>query len=419
MAMSILDGFEALGTETWLAVGSKRTEHPRVVEFHSSPHLDYRPHAAGSRSRKAARRREIDHRLGVENFHYPYSRHVLEITGSRPDLVLCNNLHGGFFDLGVLAWLSQQVPVVLRLADSWAFTGHCACPLGCSRWERGCGACPDLAIPPAVTRDATGTNWRRKQRIFSSARLYVVAPSRWMMDRANRSLLAPAIRGEQVVPNGVNLEVFKPGPRLRSRRRLGIDPQRKVLLYVANLGSRNPYKDFPTLLTAVKRLASGGGRALELLVVGGEGEDERLGENLKVRHLAYCDSDVRLADLYRAADLYVHAAREENSPVVVAEALACGTPAVVAAGGGTSEVVDHRRTGLVVSPENADALASALLLLLGDPALRERMGADGAASARKRFDRQRMVAHLHSWCHDVTARWRADRESDDRTEAVP
>src|SRR5688572_6679252 len=86
VAMTLLDGFEALGTETWLAVGAKRTEHPRVMPLYLSPHVDYRPYAARSRRAALAVRRSVARRLGHEDFDHPYTAHLLELTGSAPDV---------------------------------------------------------------------------------------------------------------------------------------------------------------------------------------------------------------------------------------------------------------------------------------------------------------------------------------------
>jgi glycosyltransferase involved in cell wall biosynthesis len=402
--MSVLEGFQALGTETWLAVGNKQTDHPRVVMLPLPADLDAGCEA-GALSRAALRgRRSLERRLGLEDFNFPSTRRLLSLTGSPPDVVLLHNLHGGFFDLRQLGALSRRVPVVLALADSWLFTGHCACPLGCDRWQRGCGACPDLAIPPAVSRDATALNWRRKRRILAGARFVVVTPSRWLLERARRSILAPAVVDAHVIAHGVDLDVFSPGPAAPGRRRLGIDDSAPLLLYVATDGAANAYKDFATIRAAVARLArETPGSPLELVVVGGAADDEVLGEGVRVRHLTRLDSRRDLAELYRAADVYVHAAREESFGLTAAEALACGIPVVAAVGGGLPEVVEHGRTGLIVAPGDEAGLAAALRGVLGDRAERTRMGRAAADAARTRFGERRMLADLHACCVQAAA----------------
>ncbi|MDX6698808.1 MAG: hypothetical protein QOE65_2205 [Solirubrobacteraceae bacterium] len=409
MAMTLLDGFEALGTETWLAVGDKRTDHPRVMPFYLSPHLDYRPHARPARRAALAVRRGLTRRLGHEDFDHPYTHRLLELTGTAPDVVLCKNLHGGYFDLRALGPLARRVPVVLSLADSWIFTGHCAVPSGCSRWERGCGSCPDLALPPAVRRDATAGNWRRKQRMLAGAGVFALAPSRWIEERARRSLLAPAVRDWRVVANGIDLGVFAPGSRREARRDLGLDPDRHVALFVANLGAASGIKDFATVRAAVRRLAEEAGRELDLLVVGGGPEIEPVGGGVRIRRVGFQAQPEAMARLYRAADVHVHSAREETFGLAAAEAMACGIPVVSASSGGIEEVVRHDRTGVLVAPGDSAALASALGGLLDDDARRARLGAAAAADAARRFDSRRMVSETHAWCVEAAERWRATR----------
>ena len=279
------------------------------------------------------------------------------MTGSPPDLVLCHNLHGGYFDLSALTTLSRRVPVVLRLFDSWLLSGHCAYPLGCSRWETGCGQCPDLSIPPAISRDATRANWRRKQRTLGNARLFVSAESQWILDRAKRSLFAPAVEEWKLIPGGVDLATFSPGPKAAARQALGLAPDGHVALFVANQGMENAFKDFPTVRAALVELSRREpDKVLELLIVGSEGPEERISAGIVIRPLGYFRAPARLADAYRAADVYVHAAVEETFGLSVAEALACGTPVVMASAGGVLEIVHHERTALIVPPRDSAGL---------------------------------------------------------------
>jgi glycosyltransferase involved in cell wall biosynthesis len=242
--------------------------------------------------------------------------------------------------------------------------------------------------------------------MFEASRLFAVSPSRWLQARAQSSILASGVEEWKVVPYGVDVSTFTPASRGEARRRAGVPDGGAVLVYVANLGPNNPYKDFATIRAAVGELARRRRGPLEVLVVGQQRPLERLSDDAVIRYLPYCESASRLADLYRAADLYVHAAPEESFGLTTAEALACGTPAVVAAGGGIAEVVDHGRTGLLTPVGDSGAMAEAIAGLLDDPAGRSRMGEEAARQARARFDRDRMVAELHAWCAEVAAGWR-------------
>src|SRR5579859_1054028 len=179
VSMAVLEGFLKLGLDAWLLVGKKLGVHPRVLSFHESPFFDYRPYGDTRLLREIERQRRADLYRGLEDFNHPYSHRICEMTGSPPDLVLCHNLHGGYFDLRILSELSVRMPVALRLFDTWLQTGHCAYSLGCDRWRNGCGECPDLTIPPSISRDASRDNLQRKQQIFQRSRLFISAESRW------------------------------------------------------------------------------------------------------------------------------------------------------------------------------------------------------------------------------------------------
>jgi glycosyltransferase involved in cell wall biosynthesis len=412
VSMTVLSGFLELGIDAWLLAGNKAGNHSRVIPLHSSPFFDYRPYMDPDFKREIERRRSVDQSLGIEDFNHPYSHHVSALTGSPPDLVLCHNLHGGYFDLRALSGLSNRVPVALRLFDTWLQTGHCAYSLGCGRWQTGCGECPDLTIPPAILRDASLINFRRKQRIFQESRLFVSAESRWMLDRARQSVLASAVIDWQYISGGVDLQAFCPGSRVDARLQLELDLDASVLLYVAAQGSANPYKDFGTVRRALDELQHWQtDRKIVLLVVGSNDRDQNVGDHILIRHVGRVASQLSLAVFYRAADLVVHSAFEETFGNVVAEAMACGTPVVAASGGGVVELIDHGCTGWIVPPRQPAKLAEAILQLLQEPGLCARMGTAAAGAARRHFDSRDMIRNLHSWCNEVHSAWHAQAQS--------
>ena len=132
----------------------------------------------------------IDEWMGIEDFHFAGTRRILDLAG-HPDIVHCHNLHGGYFDLRALQWLSAERPVVITMHDAWLLSGHCVHSLSCERWETGCGSCPDLTLYPAVRRDATAHNWQRKRRIYSGSRLYVHGTP-GSISSPNRSIRTPS-----------------------------------------------------------------------------------------------------------------------------------------------------------------------------------------------------------------------------------
>src|SRR5262249_34584208 len=144
---------------------------------------------------------------------------LLELV-SEKDVLHVHNLHGGYFDLGLLPVLTSRLPAVATLHDEWLYTGHCAYTLDSERWLTGCGRCPPFVPSPRLLVDGTAGTWRRTRPLYARSRLHLVAPSRWLMARAERSMLAEAAPSTRVIPNGVDLEVFRPGSTEEARARL-------------------------------------------------------------------------------------------------------------------------------------------------------------------------------------------------------
>ena len=321
---------------------------------------------------------------GREDFRFPASHRVLEVPPRRPDVLHLHNLHGGYFDLRALPELSGQQPTVVTMHDEWLYTGHCAYTIDSKRWREGCGSCPHLDTYPALRVDGTAGNWRRKAELYARTKLHVVAPSQWLLDRAQQSMLAPAMTSARVIPNGVDVELFAPGDRAEARARLGLPQTGRILVFAAQGARTNPFKDFETLRGALRRL----GEVVVAVALGEAGEDEHLG-NVRLCSEPFADRR-RVATYLRAADVYVHPTRADNHPLAVLEALASGTPVVASRVGGIPEQVTDE-TSVLVPVGNATALAEGIESLLGADERRARMGAAAAADARARFSLTRQV----------------------------
>lgn len=368
--------------------------------------------------------RWLEVRRGYEDFDYPGTWRLLDLPVERPDIVHCHNLHGGYFDLRALPWLSRQVPVVLTLHDAWLFSGHCAHSFDCERWKTGCGDCQDLTICPAIRRDAAAYNWQRKRDIFTQIKLYVATPSQWLMQKVEQSILAPAVVEARVIPNGVDLSVFHPGDQQGARAILGIPQDARMLLFVGYATRSSPWRDYATLEAAVEWVAERLPEERIILVcLGEERKPERIGR-AEVQFIGYQKDSATVARFYQATDIYLHPSKVDTFPNTVLEALACGVPVVATAVGGIPEQVKPLRiaecgmrnsdfnrygldeaTGLLVPPGDAEAMAKDIITLLTDDALRMRLGRNAARDARQRFDLRQQVEEYLEWYEEILEAW--------------
>jgi glycosyltransferase involved in cell wall biosynthesis len=336
---------------------------------------------------------------GEDDFDFPGTAALDNLAG--PDGILhLHNPHGGYFDLRQVPGLSQRHPFVVTAHDQWLSTGHCAYSLTCEKWRTDCDHCPWPRNPPPTTGNHAANNWARKQAILSASRLHLICPSRWLQRVLENSLLAPALLSSTHIPNGVDQQIFYPLPPLPEekaalRARLNLPPDALILAFtVAAQG--NPYKDTPTLLSAVRSLMNeqlSPDQPLHLLALGHRGilpgtEAPPPGH---ITATGYLSEARNLADYLRAADLFLHSSQADNHPLAILEAQCCGLPVIATDVGGVPETLDAGHTGLLVPPGDSSLLAAAAATLLADRNLRVTMGRNAAAYGRTHFSLSAML----------------------------
>lgn len=208
----------------------------------------------------------------------------------------------------------------------------------------------------------------------------------------------------RVIRNGVrSIEPLPPEERLAGRRALGVGDDDVLVGCVANY---QPAKRHDLLVEAFTGLVREGPMARLVLV--GEGP---LRVDLERRIAARGLADrVRLhgmvadpATLYGLFDVVVQSSRTEGLSNVLLEAAAAGRPAVATAVGGTDEIVIDGETGLLVPANDADALAAAMLRVVQDPSLRERLGRAARDRAAAQFSMARFVAEYAALYEELAA----------------
>ncbi|MEA3188905.1 MAG: alpha,6-mannosyltransferase [Chthoniobacter sp.] len=161
---------------------------------------------------------------------------------------------------------------------------------------------------------------------------------------------------------GVNTEIFKPGADgFAMRTELGIPPGRTLLLYVGRLAHE---KNTSTLFQTFERLRTQHPGRFHLLAIGDGQQRSQLesliGRGSDVSWLPYCGDSQKLAQIYRAADLFVHPGVQETFGLVALESQACGTP-VIGIRGSYMDRIIHSDQTLWARENSAAALAQAIV----------------------------------------------------------
>ena len=181
-----------------------------------------------------------------------------------------------------------------------------------------------------------------------------------------------------VIPCGVDVDLFRPMDQGLARDKLGLNGH-KVVLYVGRLA---PLKGVDILLRAVAQLEERDNT--EVLIVGGDLESDREAERLKsvsrdlgissqVSFLGSLDQE-DLPTYYNAADVCVMPSYYESFGLVALEAMACGTPVIASRVGGLPTVVKNGLTGYLIPWRCPDPFTDSLDVLLNSRAINDAMG---------------------------------------------
>ena len=242
-----------------------------------------------------------------------------------------------------------------------------------------------LGLPLVVTshgettgddHDVFGRSWllRRALRAAIRRSAAVTAPARPVLDDLRARF---GLRGGDVVPNGVHLDDGVT-PRV---------PSRVAAPVIAAVGRLERTKGFDVLVDALHLVHRSFPQAR--LRIGGDGSmaialrtrSAATGVADAVELLGWLDP-VDVADLFARADVVVVPSRREAFGIVVLEAWRAGTPVVASRVDGLAELIDDGVTGLLVTPEDAAALAQACVRLLGDPALAGALSTAGSVAVQ-------------------------------------
>ena len=208
----------------------------------------------------------------------------------------------------------------------------------------------------------------------------IVAPSHKAADYLDKITVRPPVR---IIPNGINLKIFRPQAGSTWRQRLGIGPDRKLLLSVGRLN----HEKRPLLAYSLFKQIHSLRPETTLVFVGDGALRDELEQKIADDGLADCVLLAGLVDyaempaIYAAADLWISASQSEVHPMTAIEAAACGVPAVAWADPALAAVVLPGRTGLIADSA-ADFVKNALRLL-DDETLRRRMARSAVRNAQQ------------------------------------
>ncbi len=326
---------------------------------------------------------KVSRSLGWLDFFNPACFEIPKLQEfQKADIVHLHNLHGAYFSPFILPELTSLKPTIWTLHDEQAYTGHCSYSFKCNKWMTGCGNCPDLNYYPKLKKDTTNFLINTKKEIYDSSHLTIVVPSNWLAERAKKSILSN--KEVKVIYNGIDEKIFSPTKKNIARNILNLPMDKKILLFSASGGIKNPQKGGKHLIEVFNFLKN----QEDILFL-------NLGGDSGVKHSRWIDvpyiiDEKKLALYYSAADLFVYPSLVESFGLVAAESLACETPVITFNYSALPEIVDNE-VGYLAEYKNSQDLIKGIKIFLNNKTLTKNAGIKGRKKIKENFTLDKMV----------------------------
>ena len=278
------------------------------------------------------------------------------------DVIHLHWINQGMLSLsGIRKILRSGKPVVWTMHDIWPATAICHLTLGCRSFTDRCANCKYLP-GGGGHNDLASRIWQKKQQLQADGNIYYVACSRWLESEAKSSAL---LKDQKItsIPNPIDTHIYKKGNKQEARQRLGLPLDKKLILF-ASQRVTNEYKGMSYLVDACRQLENLTKGLCEVVILGGHAEEVVEQLPMKAHPLGYVNDELRIVDVYNAADVFVLPSLSENLPNTIMEAMACGVPCVAFKVGGIPEEIDHKKNGYVAAYRDAADLAKGIAWVL-------------------------------------------------------
>lgn len=283
---------------------------------------------------------------------------ILKLERFKPDIVHIHNIHDSFLNLPLFIFYLRRkgIKVVWTLHDCWLYTGHCPhyVEIGCYKWQHFCHDCKLYeSYPQSRYDDSTYKFALKKKLLLSLGNKLTLAPvSSWLANEVSKSFLKD-VRC-QVVPNGIDMDVFSPKAETSIKKKYGIPNGKIILAAATDWGDRKGLSDYYKLS---KMLSDD-----EHIVLVGVTDAivKELPDN--IIGIKRTDNKADMAKLYSIADVVLSLSYAETFGLTIIEANACGTPVVVYNNTAQPELVT-RENGIVVETGDVKAAFCAIQTL--------------------------------------------------------
>lgn len=358
-AKRLLDELRANGIDAWMAVTSKKSASPYVLDFSKKRNIFLKVYnRILERCYALLKRNFKTSNLIAHSFNLKSNMDVKKINSFDCDVV---NLHWVGGDILTPKDISKiNKPIVWTMHDSWPCCGaehHPDVFTEDKRWMNEY----TKQNKPATTKgfDLCRKTWQQKKKYLFNKPIVFTAPSNWEHSVLKSSFLFKNNRCD-VIPNIIDQNVFTPKEKDSVRKLFNIPSNKKIIGFGAAYDIDNPksMKGSYFLVEALQQLKNPENYFLVIFGPAGEAFTSRL--NIEYFASGYISNTVIMSLLYNACDVFVNPSLIENLPTTSLESLFCGVPIVSFDVGGSKDIVVHKQTGYLATPYKAEEITEGI-----------------------------------------------------------
>ena len=250
-----------------------------------------------------------------------------------------------------------QAPIFLIVADMFPMTGGCSYFWDCRNFEQGCGKCP--ALQSNDENDFTRRAFLYKQQVYNNINC-VFLGNNWMLKHAKKTNL---FKNMDTIYPVINENIFKPQDKRELKTRHGLAD--KTVLFIGSVHVTEERKGFKYLVEALHLLYQNAPQLsndVVLVIAGLASIDLQSFFDFKVIQTGSLPYDT-LAEYYAMVDIYLSGSIQDAGPMMINQALMCGTP-VVAFDIGTACDLVNSKTGYLARYLDVNDFSDGILQLI-------------------------------------------------------
>ena len=274
--------------------------------------------------------------------------------------ILLNRINSSDADIVHLHWIGAEMISIKQISQinkKIIWTLHDAWPLNGSYHINPKDYDTSIPLLDSYKPDVSGFLERktlnRKKKYLSEKKILFTSPSNWLLKKYNSSFYNKNMTRCVVIPNFIDLSIWKPLDKKTARRELNIKTSKTLLTFGSSNAKTSFNKGFHNIKKLLKKLSP---EDYGIIIFGNDNEETFLNGEFETFNFGRINSVSKMKSIYSAGDITIVPSMSESFSLVSLESIACNTPVLAFKSSGIIDIVKHKENGFLSERFNVDSL---------------------------------------------------------------